>query len=171
MKNAQVDIRALVDSFVDQLTRRIRTAAVESVQMALLDGKASASSKGRRGRKPGPKPGPKPKAAKAGKRGRRTPAEIEAAKASIAAYVKANPGCPMSDITDALGLDSITLRAQVNELLDAGSIRKEGKKRGTRYFAGSGNSKPKTTRGKKAAKRKTAKKRATKKKTTRKKAA
>jgi len=169
-QNAESDIRALVDSFVEQLTQQIRISALESVRDALLDGKAPAAAPARRkpGPKPGRKPGPKPKAAKAkktakgGKRGRRTPEEIEADKAAIADYVKANPGCPMADITDALGLESITLRAQVNELLDAGTIRKEGEKRGTRYFPGGGGSRKATKRGKK---------RATKKKTSRKRAA
>jgi len=158
-QTAQADIRALVDSFVEQLTQQIRISALESVRDALLNGGASPAAAPLR-RKPGPTPGKKA-AKKRGKRGRRSPAEIEADKAAIADYVKANPGCAMGEITKALGHDAQTIRAQLNELLDAGVLSKEGERRGTRYYAG-GGAKPKTTRGKKATKRKTAKKRARK---------
>jgi hypothetical protein len=58
------------------------------------------------------------------------------------------------------------IRAQVNELLEEKALRKEGERRGTRYFAGSGRaSKKATKRGKKAGKRKTSKKKTARKTT------
>jgi hypothetical protein len=171
-KTSEADIRALVDSFVEQLTQQIRISALESVRDALLDGNASASAApARRGHKPGPKPktaAPKATKPKRGKRGRRTPEEIEADKAAILAHVKSNPGTAMGDISAALGQDAETIRAQVNDLLKAKALRKEGERRGTRYFAGGGSAggakkatkrkKKGSRRGKKSGKRETMKK-------------
>jgi hypothetical protein len=164
MKTAQAEIRTLVDSFVDQLTQHIRVAAVESVQEA-LGGHAPARATAAPAKRAGAKPGPKPNAAKAkktgkgGRRVRRSPEQIAAAKDAIARYVNANPGTAMGDLSTALGEDPITIRVQLNELLEEGALRKEGERRGTKYFAGSGRvSKKATKRGKKAAKRKTSKK-------------
>jgi hypothetical protein len=170
-KTSEADIRALVDSFVEQLTQQIRISALESVRDALLDGNASASAApARRGHKPGPKPktaAPKATKPKRGKRGRRTPEEIEADKAAILAHVKSNPGTAMGDISAALGQDAETIRAQVNDLLKAKALRKEGERRGTRYFAGGGRKATKkgSRRGKAGgrAKRKSAKRGARKK--------
>jgi hypothetical protein len=173
--NAQAEIRTLVDSFVDQLTQHIRQAAVESVQQALggsAPARATAPATGRKGAKPGPKP----KAAKAkktgkgGRRVRRSPEEMAAAKDAIVRYVNANPGTAMGDLSAALREDPTTIRTQVNELLEAKALRKEGERRGTRYFAGSGRgSKKATKRGKKATRKgKAAKRKTSKKKTARK---
>jgi len=166
-RNAEAEIRALVDSFVAELTQHIRTAAVESVQAALLGGAAPARAKSAGPKSTGKKAGkraPK-KTGKGGRRRRRSPEEIEAAKADIVSYVRANPGTAMGDLSSALGEDQAVIRLQLNQLLEEGALRKEGERRGTRYFAGGGGAKKKTKRGKKA---KSAKKKSTRKKTARK---
>src|SRR5687767_8490009 len=99
---SQEDIRALVDSFVSELTQKIRSAAVEAVQSALMNGDAPARSSAPRAQaRPGPKPGKKAgagKAAKGGRRIRRNPEEIQAAKERILRHVQSHPGTAMGDM-------------------------------------------------------------------------
>lgn len=159
MADSNADIRALVDSFVDDLSQHIRAAALEAVRDALLADGAPTTSRAaapRRGRPKKAAAKPRGKGGKGGKRRRRSATEIAAAKSQILAHIKSNPGCAMGELTKSLGESAITIRAQVNELLSAGSIRKEGERRGTRYFAGKAKAKAKAkakTR-KKATKRK-----------------
>jgi hypothetical protein len=164
-KNAQAEIRALVDTFVEELTQHIRTAAVESVQAALLYGGAPARTvapssgpkhNGQRGAtKAAPKPARSGKTAKGRRRARRSPEQIEAAKALIVSHVRSNPGTAMGEMSATLGEDPTVIRAQLNELLKSGALRKEGERRGTRYFAGTGR--PATRAGKKTGRGKTGK--------------
>ena len=146
---AKNDIRTLVDSFVADLEQHIRAAALEAVQDALANGQPApkkATRKGRSSKK------------KAGRRSRRSPAQIEAAKTKIVSYVRSNPGAAMGDLSSALNQDSATLRPQVNELLEAGTLRKEGEKRGTKYFAGKARAARKTKTKAKGRKKTTRKK-------------
>lgn len=164
IQNAQADIRSLVDSFVEELTQHIRTAAVEAVQTALLDGgpPARATPQGHAGKKAAKKATAAAKPKGRGRRARRTPAEINAAKTEILSLVRSNPGTAMGDLSRALGEDPTVIRAQITELLEAGQLRKEGERRGTKYYVGNGRA---------AGKAKTKKKAAGKKKTGRKKTA
>jgi hypothetical protein len=157
-KPAQADIRALVDSFVDELTQHIRTAAVEAVQSALLGGGAPAASSAAPRRGAGKKAKKAGKAKKGGRRVRRSAAEITAAKAEIRRFVQANPGSAMGELSKALGSDPAVIRMQLNELLAEGALRKEGERRGTKYYAGKGRAtKAKgAKRAKKATRKKTA---------------
>ena len=134
MPNTDTQIRALVDSFVHDLSLLIRQSSLEAVQQALLEaleeGVAPAAPKGaRRIRKPSSR-------TKSARRQRRTPADLEAADKAIVAHVRKNPGCQMGQLATALGEKAVTLRVQVARLVESGGIRKEGEKRNTRYFVG-----------------------------------
>ena len=61
--------------------------------------------------------------------------------ADILAHVRANPGQGVEEIGAALGLTSKELRRPVTMLTQADKLRSEGRKRGTRYFAGGGRRK------------------------------
>jgi len=160
-KDFDANIRACVDSFVEELSALVRQAALDSVQEALISVGASAPAPARRGR-------PRKKAAapvrrKASKkRGRRSSALVSKTTDSALAYIRTNPGCSVGDIGAGLGSSTKELRLPLMKLLADGKLRTTGQKRGTRYHAGGGG-------GRKKAKRKTTRKKA-KRKTTRKKA-
>ena len=112
-----------------------------------------------------------------GKRIRRTQAALDADKAALLSYVSSNPGQRLEEISVGMRVDSKHLKRPVTLLLGEKKLRKEGQRRGTRYFAGGrakvgGTVKParKVTTKKKAGKKKAAKKRAGKKRATKKKA-
>lgn len=65
---------------------------------------------------------------------RRSAADVAAAARAIKAHLAANPGQGVEAIAKALGVPSKDLALPIANLLGARSIRKEGEKRGTRYF-------------------------------------
>ena len=81
-------------------------------------------------------------------------------------YITANPGQKMETIAAALGSTSTRMGRPVSKLLAAGTVRRDGEKRASRYFPGTGAGTPT-----KRTARKTAPKKTTPKKTARKKAA
>lgn len=139
MTNSSDRIRNLTENFVRELEQAIRESALESVQSALLGGAQSAPT--RRGPKPTVSSAPKRARKASGKRGKRTPEQVEADGMNAVDYVRGNPGCPVGDIGTALGLSTKDLRLPLLRLVEAGTLRTEGQKRGTRYFPGSGKAK------------------------------
>lgn len=153
--NIESEIRALVDTFVGDLTEMIRVAALESVQQALAGGSVAAPVKGRR------KATPK-KAAGTGKRVRRTAADVEKVGAALLDHIAKNPGQRLGEIATALGIETKDARRPAFALIDEGKLKTTGQRGGTRYFA-MGSAPRKAATKKKAAPKK-AKKTATKKK-------
>ena len=163
---SQDKIQQAIDSFTETITNLVRESALEHVQEALSRSglsalpQAAAPKPAKRGARRGTS------ARKAsGKRVRRTAADLEATAGQIHTFVKANPGCAMSDLVAALGETAIKLRPALQLLLGAKKLRTTGQKRGTKYFDGGavpsaarstgGASKKKTpSRKKKASKRK-----------------
>ena len=84
-----------------------------------------------------------PKVAKAkktstGRLARRSAADIQSTLDQIVAFVHANPGVRSEHITASLGLDKKELPRPIAEGLKSGVITKEGQKRATQYFPGTG---------------------------------
>ncbi len=177
-KNTETELRACIDSFVEELTAIIQRNAVDSAIAALMGGETA---------KPGRKPGRKPKAKRAvpaakkptrrkraGKRKRRSSEDVNATADAILRYVRANKGQSIAEIGAALKLTTKDMRLPIVKLVGEKKLRTTGQKRGTRYFAGAarGGARPKKKAAKrKRAKRKTAKRKTTKRKATKKKTA
>lgn len=139
MSNSNDRIRSLTENFVRELEQAIRESALESVQSALLGGLAPAPTK--RGPKPAGTAAPRRARKTSGKRGKRTPEQVEADGKNAVDFVRSNPGCPVGDIGTALGLSTKDLRLPLLRLVEAGTLRTEGQKRGTKYFTGGGKAK------------------------------
>lgn len=150
MSTREIDAR--VSTFVSELESLIRKAALEAVQAALGGAtpvKAAAPApKAPKAKKPaapaaaaapaGPaaaKAAPSSSALPRVKKGtRRSPEDVAAAARAIKAHLASNPGQGVEAIAKALGAPSKDLALPILNLLGAKSIRKEGEKRGTRYF-------------------------------------
>ena len=137
MANKYLDsqIRACINSFVDELSSLVRQAAVESVREALGD----SSKPARRG------PGRPRKATsvisrpKSKRRKRRSSGAVDTVAKRILEQVKSNPGQGVGEIGGALRLTSKNLRLPILKLLGDKQLRTTGQRRGTRYFiAGTG---------------------------------
>ena len=136
------EIRARVDSFVNDLSTLIRAAAVEAVRGALGDGSAAPRRRGRP-RKAAPVLGSvarraAPIAGRRGRRGRRSSAAVGEMTDKVRVHVRANPGHRLEEMGRALGMPTSELKLPVSKLMAAGELRTEGAKRGTRYYAARG---------------------------------
>ena len=173
----QNELQPRIDAFIQEISDLVRRAALSSVREALQgDGSAPARRGPGRPRKVVKKATTrKARAAKAGapakrtgRPGRRSPQEVDAAAQQILEHVRANPGQRSEEIKTALGLRPEDFKLPVFKLLADGKVRTEGKRRGTKYFTGSGGGGRKAgkmaskragkKRGTKAGKRKTTKK-------------
>src|SRR5688572_27269456 len=145
-KQLDVSIRSHIDQFLVSISSLVRQAAVESVREALGATNGNVSGPARRGPGRPRKVGLAPKAAKSGRRAKRSSADVEAVGAKVLSYVKANPGSRLEEIGRGLKVDTGGLKLPVQGLLAARSVRTEGQKRGTKYFAGGsgGESGPKS---------------------------
>jgi hypothetical protein len=139
-------IQALAEEFASQVLRALHTASLS--ELAAIGGGAPA----RRG------PGRPPKSESAGapsaprgRRGgrrRRTAADLEALGARVTELLRGNSsGMRAEGIREALGIARKELPRAISQLLESGAIRKEGQKRATTYFVGSGSGAPKAAGG------------------------
>lgn len=134
-------LQAIIDRFVGEITDLVREAALESVQSALAGGAAKAAPR-RKTKKAAARKSPARKATrKTGKRVRRSAADLRATADAILAFIKANDGCAMSDISSAMRQAPIKLRPAIQILINEGSARTTGAKRGTKYHPGRGGAK------------------------------
>lgn len=152
-------IQARIKTFVSELEEMVRAEAVTAVASALGTGGAPKAAA-----KPAAKAAAAPKAAaaaaapKVGRRKKgekRTAAEIERAEAAVLDYVAKNQGQGVEQIGKALGMKTAELQRPIQKLLAEKKIRREGEKRGTRYFVGGGGAAaPAAAAPKKAGKKK-----------------
>lgn len=125
-------IQARVQEFSNELSALVRAAALEAVEQ-VLGGQsapliAGATLAGRKMRLPARAAGGQ------GKRVRRTQAALDADKAAFLGYVSSNPGQRLEEISAGMQVDSKHLKRPVTLLLEEKKLRKEGERRGTRYF-------------------------------------
>jgi hypothetical protein len=144
-KNQDIEsqLRPLVETFVSEISRRVRQATLE----ATLDSLRQAIERG------GIAPARRAGAARAvaapgtpGRRGRKPSAASVKAAAELQAYVQGHAGLRLEEIGVALGQDTKGLKGPAARLVRDGILRTEGRRRGTRYFMGSG--KPAAAKGK-----------------------
>jgi hypothetical protein len=73
---------------------------------------------------------------------RRRPEDMETMVAAVGSYIDATPGHGAEQIAAALNVSTKELALPIRKLLNAGQIRTEGQKRGTRYYPVDGAAKP-----------------------------
>lgn len=130
-------ISQLAEDFAAQVLRALHTASLS--ELANFGGGTPA----RRG--PGRPPKSEsaaagaPRARRGGGRRRRTAADLEALGSRVTDLLKGSPsGLRAEAIREALGIARKELPRAMAQLLEAGTIRKEGQKRATTYFVGEG---------------------------------
>jgi hypothetical protein len=147
-------IRERIDAFVEEISGLVHEAALESVLAALGGTSARAASvsggapsgRGRRSKKKasrkakarrvGPAKGMRRKAK--GRKVARRGAGRGAGGASperVLSYLRSNPDQRLEEVARGLGVASSKLKGPVGELLEAGTITRAGRARGTRYSA------------------------------------
>jgi len=134
-KNQDIEsqLRPLVETFVSEISRRVRQATLE----ATLDSLRQAIE----GHAPARRSGPARAVASPGtpgRRGRKPSAASVKAAGDLQAFVSSNPGLRLEEIGSALGQDTKGLKGPAARLVRDGILRTEGARRGTRYFPGSG---------------------------------
>jgi hypothetical protein len=153
MSNAENNIKAKVDAFVNDLSDLIRQSALEAVAEALKKGgEVSVPAPRRPGRpakvveapvaaKPVGKPGRPAKsaasAAAAAKRRageKRSPQLLAQVTDQVANHIKTSPGQGVEQIAKALSTTTKELTLPIRKLLADKKITSKGQKRATRYF-------------------------------------
>jgi len=140
--NLDQEIQSRIQSFLAELSRLVKMAALGSVHAALggeLEprmrrgpGRPRGSTMAKRG------PGRPRKAGRpaGGGRVRRSTEDLQAIGGRVLAYVRSNAGARLEEIGRGLKTDTAILKRPVALLLEGKQIRTEGQKRGTKYFAG-----------------------------------
>jgi len=145
-----IKIESNVQAFVTELAALVRAAALDSVQAA-LGGSPARRGTGRpkgSGRKPAAAGKPKRRA----KGARRSSENVDATAAKFLAFVKANDGKRLEEISKGLGIDTADLKLPAKNLLAAKAVRTTGQKRGTKYHVGGGAAKAPARAAKRAKK-------------------
>lgn len=129
-------INDLVNTFVAEITRLARAAAVDTLSRAL--GEAGGRTAGRgRGKKGGA-----PVVALAGGRrakgAKRPKSEIAEIQAKVLEHIQANPGQRIEQINKVLGTRTSDLTLPLKKLIAEGQISTKGERRATTYLPGSG---------------------------------
>lgn len=129
MNNDQ--LKARIDSFVQELDLLVRRSVLETLQGVLGQGGSAVPAPKKRGRPAGSGKGPgRP-------RGRR-PADLGDALGKIVEYVQANDGQGISAIAAGTGIDLKVAKKAALQLLATKALKKSGERRGTVYHLGSG---------------------------------
>ena len=139
MANADTndDIRARIDSFLAELSGLVKKAAIESVHAALGEGAPRRRGPGRpkgSGRRGPGRPRKVGSRKRAGKRIRRSPADLAKIQANVLAAVRSKAGQRLEEIGRAMKTDTAVLKRPVAMLLATKKLRTTGAKRGTKYF-------------------------------------
>jgi hypothetical protein len=151
MPNSNQQIDSAVQSFVTEISNLVRLAALEAVHAALGGGAAPVRRGPGRPRGSGKRGPGRPKgsrnaakamparAARGGKRGRRSSEDVDATAAKFLAFVKANDGKRLEEIAKGLKLPTSVLKLPAQKLLAAKAVRTTGQRRGTKYHVASGS--------------------------------
>jgi hypothetical protein len=128
--NLDLQIRQRIDSLLGDISVLVKTSALDAVRNALgaVESTAQAASAAIA-------PAPVTRQTRS-KRGKRTSEQVDAMAATILAYVKNNGGQRLEQIGKAMKTPTKEMKLPIQKLLGARALRMEGKKRGTKYFAG-----------------------------------
>ena len=146
-------VRAFVDELSGELAVLVRKAAAD---VLLVGGSASGRAAGAPRRASAASAG-----ARSNGRIRRSSDQLEQTAQHLQSYIAKNPGQRMEQIGDALGSTTRELRRPLQQLIDAGAVRREGEKRASRYYVGGakGRKPAKSAVGRRRSKKKTTKRR------------
>jgi hypothetical protein len=131
MKTSPLDreIRSRIDTLLTDISALVKNAALESVHAALggISGGGAPAAGLRRG--PGrprkdASASAAPKAARPGKRAKRSSEDVIATANSFLAYVKTNPGQSVEQIGKALGVSTKELQLPVIKLVQARALQR-----------------------------------------------
>ena len=149
MADMETRINELVATFVAEITRLARTAALDTLNRALgTDGGAPAPAPAAVAAAPAARPAraSRPAAsasasasAKRAKGEKRPKAEIAQMQDQVLAHIKANPGQRIEHINKVLGTKTSDLTLPLKKLISAGAVTTKGARRATTYFPGSGD--------------------------------
>lgn len=160
-KNADNQIQARIETFVDEISELIQRAALSSVHAALA-GKLGftppttlSSDRPRRDRNVVKGAKVARKAGRGGRRVRRSSENVQELAAQVRAAVRSGPGRRLGEIAAELDMDANDIRRPAQVLVAERKLRTTGQRGGTRYFPGGSGGAPSKT--KKASKKKTAK--------------
>lgn len=127
------EIKVMVGDFVEKLTKKMREAANEAVDLAFTDGEGDGADEEQLA------PPKKPrKTLRSARAVRALPAPSSSGAVSVAdvvSVVKANPGCNGATLASELGKPKWVIAKPLAEALAAGKIRKNGSGRGLSYTA------------------------------------
>ena len=137
------EIQDRIHSFLSELSGLVKRSALEAVHEVLGQngaprrGPGRPRGPGRRGpgrpRKAG-RPGRPGRAARGGKRVRRSPEELSQISARVLAQVRSKAGQRLEEIGRALKTDTAILKRPVAMLVASKKLKTTGQKRGTKYF-------------------------------------
>lgn len=129
-------LRSLVDQFVADLNACVHEEVLETLRAAL--GQPATPSKRGPGRPPKTTRVKARRAPGGRKAGRRSADQVASMGDTVLAHVRANPGQRLEEMGRELGVPTEELKRPISNLMGAGALRTEGRKRGTKYFAGKG---------------------------------
>jgi hypothetical protein len=147
------EIRSRIETFLAEISTMVRDSAFQAVREALGgEGGGSGGNGAPARRGPGRPRGSGAQAnagaasgngrKKAGRRGsrggKRSSEEMDAMTELIELHIRQSPGQGAEQIGKAVGLSTKDMALPIRKLLAARSIRTEGQRRGTKYFAGGG---------------------------------
>jgi hypothetical protein len=139
MTEIEQRINDLVSSFINDITKLARQAALDTLAEALAgvggtvisDLRFPSARGGRRGK--GAVYGSRrPKGAK------RAQGEIEKLKDAVLSHIKEHPGERIEQINGHMGTRTSDLSLPLKKLIADGAVRTEGDRRATKYFPGDG---------------------------------
>jgi hypothetical protein len=125
MIDLQGEVSRTVQGFVAHIVELVHQAAIETLHTAFA-GPIAADAADRPGER-----GP----AAASASPKRAPADLQALSSRLAAFIQANPGLRIAQISHSLGTTTKDLALPIRKLTASGVIRTTGQKRTTRYFA------------------------------------
>jgi hypothetical protein len=140
MANTSVSeqVRARVESFVDELSELIRQSAMDTVQKALAGGGDVTPRRGRRGMGAGlptGRRGAAPKSTRPREKGaKRSPDELEKLTSQLLTHIKSNAGQRIEQIAQGMNVSTKELNLPAKKLLAKKAIKTKGHKRATQYF-------------------------------------
>lgn len=138
-------IEARVKAFAAELEDLIRAAALDAARAALAPRSSAGGAKAAAAPKAAKaaKAAKAPKAEKAAKRPakrkkgqKRSKEEIAQVEAALEAYIKANEGKRIEEISKDLTITTNDLSRPMKKLIAQGKVRFTGTRRATRYFVG-----------------------------------
>jgi len=144
MSKLRSTIEALASQFASNLLGALRGASIDEIySVASGGGSVGGARRGRPPRSAGAVPAaPAVRRGKGGRLGRRSAGDIAGMVDSIVDLLQKNTsGLRAEQIRDALGCQAKELPRPLADALASGRVTKQGQKRATTYFAGSGGGK------------------------------